>query len=484
MDITEEELRLEAEALEIEFILSTSTPVEENTIEDYNEEERDLFDFNEEDEDDDLCNIQLYNGETIRGNINLYTELLDGTYCLTDEAYWCDEEDGQEHQSRTIYIDYYYGRDGYTNRSFDVTREFHDRRYVLNIENETYLFDNIEIARENNFTIPTDFATPTYTIDDFKYKDIILEQTRLFYGDNFEFNTKDSFKINYSFGSSVKYLLVISFPIIKIKNSNNQEHLIEDLYVIITFTESNMNTTLYGVRGSATKLEVIKGYQHSHLSTNFGQVGTFCLGSGDISIILRSCQQDFNALNFGALLATIKFYLDWESLEGGPHRHIDGLRNKQVLTVEPYNYSVSDNLLEFLTVNIKHLKLKINKYIEVDENSVFTLTNKLILLNNEKKLNTSVVSSLSWFFRNVYYLDGNNSYYLLVDDNATINERDYNFDIMTYQGKVIKPKVVKSIEEKIEINHNTAYFNPNIIYGTLKELNKRINYYYLTEIEV
>lgn len=164
--------------------------------------------------------------------------------------------------------------------------------------------------------------------------------------------------------------IVIYFPEINITNSKNHKHKIYDLFVKITIHKDSEKGKLYvssisGCRSTFLLKELESNYTHSHLSNICTAFSDFCLGSSEFAIIKANCAVDNSYENFTLLFLSLKGYLSWESLEGGPYRHISGISGN--------GNKISSSVLENYTNEIKNL---------IPENCFDLNSNELKLINN------------------------------------------------------------------------------------------------------
>lgn len=128
--------------------------------------------------------------------------------------------------------------------------------------------------------------------------------------------------------------LNLRFPEVTIKNSEGKSHLIRGLIYHIDFNY-DCRAYINGSRYMATGIEFEKNYLHSHLYpvTNFFK-GSQCYGmTGLSSLTISKFQTSIERGNYKDLISTIREILlfipslvSWESLEGGPHRHLSSLK--------------------------------------------------------------------------------------------------------------------------------------------------------------
>ena len=246
------------------------------------------------------------------------------------------------------------------------------------INNNYELKDNVWCKKEKIISSEVDRSKLTFLND-------LEEAINKFYPDNwwfqearytFDFENPDRGYLlsTYMFPRDKQYCLIIKFPIIKITNSANQEHEIEDLYVVLPFNGyGNSSTSIYGFRSTFTNIEMSINYNHSHLpGLSEGKIDRFCLGSGPlVEILHRMNTKPFDKDLFSYFLANLTVYLEWESLDGGPYRKISDLliKNTDVVTNNNVIYLHLKNLLNYILCRDIDLLLVYNNetgLLEVD----------------------------------------------------------------------------------------------------------------------
>lgn len=268
------------------------------------------------------------------------------------------------------------------------------------------------------------------------------------------------------------YSLYIHFPEITISNSRKKSHIIHDLYVRFDFKLKDMSHTgnIYGVRGKLSYGEFNSNYSHSHLSTSYRfSFGPFCLGRSEFSNTFMGLKADiWNQDNFRKLLIMLYGYVQWESLEGGPHI--------QMSNIKTGSNSRSTN------VNKDHIEQAYRQFLVL--NKSFPLK-----LQNERGLNKFIVDNNSDFeklvtkctdLKKIKTVDG--TYLNIITSNIEANRqidrinRDYgnSSSIFTYKGKSIKP-IVMRYDDKTEDQELVA--DPKITSGVKNMLEKEVNNY-------
>jgi len=158
----------------------------------------------------------------------------------------------------------------------------------------------------------------------------------LFFGENYDFidvkKLESSFVLP-TFRSDVidyKYLIILKFDNVTVKNRNNLEHNIKDLYILIRLKEDfSITGGIEGCRGELTYAEYTSNYLFSHLSSYYDEhISKCCLGGQTaLNQVCMELHCTFNSTRFEHFLFAIKNYVTWESLEGGPYRKIKDIGN-------------------------------------------------------------------------------------------------------------------------------------------------------------
>jgi hypothetical protein len=117
--------------------------------------------------------------------------------------------------------------------------------------------------------------------------------------------------------------IIIHFPEITIKNSKGKSRKIYDLYVKFNVgLDFKIKENLMGIATTFEEDALNSSYHHSHLpSGKYTDFKSFCLGSDTpINLLFHKMKSNaFDEGTFKMLLYTIREYVSWESLEGGPH---------------------------------------------------------------------------------------------------------------------------------------------------------------------
>lgn len=133
---------------------------------------------------------------------------------------------------------------------------------------------------------------------------------------------------------------VIHFPEITIRNRSNKSIKVKDLYVTFALIPNGtMGITipqLEGITTTFTLPQYSSGYMHSHLPGCGNLVNSsgrlpfknFCLGSGGINDVMNNLGITWDVEQYRLFLLSIQTFLEYESLEGGPHIRMSHVFNR------------------------------------------------------------------------------------------------------------------------------------------------------------
>ena len=180
---------------------------------------------------------------------------------------------------------------------------------------------------------------------------------------------------------------VIHFPHINIYNRDRRTHNITDLFVRLCLRIGTSNIQMYEIQGGRatfTYAEWTSDYAHSHLPGR-GDTGSvmpyyrrFCTGSGHINDFIAEINSgEVTTENLTRLLVQIMGLVNYESIEGTPHRNMSNISvrtqsgrrfnyNKE-RSLTWYNRLLNHHRINNLTPNIE-FKLENGKYKLKDDN--------------------------------------------------------------------------------------------------------------------
>lgn len=128
---------------------------------------------------------------------------------------------------------------------------------------------------------------------------------------------------------------VIHFPHINIYNRDRRTHNISDLFVRLCLRLGSTNLQMYEIQGGRatfTYAEWTSDYAHSHLpgrgdmSSHMPYYKRFCTGSGHINDFIAEINSgEVTVENLTRLLVQIMGLVNYESIEGTPHRHMSNI---------------------------------------------------------------------------------------------------------------------------------------------------------------
>lgn len=417
--------------------------------------------------------IQLHTGEYVTLNIdnhilleshlygeNIYADSQEvifsgdlNSYILEEgsiEIYHCFEDYENEYPDYT-HSNYYY----------NFVRFYIEEEIILISKYSTFPEDFV-FDKENNYykkvETPTDYSNLPY------YNDLVNNLNQ-FYPEKWDFKRTKDFKfLEFNSDIQASYLLLIYFENIKITNSQNNVHDINDLYVGLGFNSTGVCTNLYGTRSLKSNVEQYYHYSHSHLPT--GQIGypkKFCTGSGEMSIVMGNLRKEFTDVNFKIFLALLKPYLSWESLEGVPHIRMSNLSGKSFVTENNavnYNDLKVNNLIE---KNIDKLKI-----IYSNTKGFFEVTFE----NIENLFEENDLKDFPYVYKDTSTL----KYFKTEEIEKTNNHVSKN--IFIFQDNQIQSKV---INKEINKENLIKTVHPYVTEQTRIYIEKRINEYYFSK---
>ena len=142
--------------------------------------------------------------------------------------------------------------------------------------------------------------------------------------------------------------VTIHYPEIEIKNSKGLKHTLLDVYVKYKI---GFKVTVEVVRTTFLKAEIAYDYFHSHYSGmphRWTSLRHFCLGTNPLKGLLTEGASTPSELRL--LIKGVYEVLSWESLEGGPYKHINKLFREMVnfVPIESPPYDEDSTYLELL----------------------------------------------------------------------------------------------------------------------------------------
>ena len=157
--------------------------------------------------------------------------------------------------------------------------------------------------------------------------------------------------------SSIGFKVFVHYPEIKISNSMGIEHTIRDLFILYHFENDSSAgiylSDLYAIKSTYTWGELRANYLHSHINRNDTSFSdSFCFGSTDFDSFIsyvrnpgRNGNSDGLKLDdLIQLFLGMDSYLQWESIEGTPYRHIESIQevNTSSISIAPITDVIND----------------------------------------------------------------------------------------------------------------------------------------------
>lgn len=190
--------------------------------------------------------------------------------------------------------------------------------------------------------------------------------------DLFEAKYKDQADLDFYYNGAefIPYFKVF-YPKYIITNSQGKTHEIKDLFVIHLFKwngEALYPSKLEGGRLSKTKLEVLSGYQQSHLGSHRGwqldplYCSYFCVGGDtDVSRMMAEFSVDMDMDRYELFLFCVDSMITWESLEGVPFIRMETVKNADSVRVSSINSRYANKILK--TIMDQKIPLDVDFYI-------------------------------------------------------------------------------------------------------------------------
>jgi hypothetical protein len=305
--------------------------------------------------------------------------------------------------------------------------------------------------------------------------------------DLFEAKYKDQGDLDFYFDGAreqfTPYFKVL-YPKFTITNSQGKTHEIRDLFVFHNFKWSNNAIHPYKLEGgrfSKTKLEVLSGYQQSHLGSHGSWLNTpfycsyFCVGGDtDVSRMLAEFSVEMDIDRYELFLFCVDSMITWESLEGVPFIRMENIKNADSYRVT----SISSRMVERVvnTILSDKITLDVDFYISggmyrIHPNTRASNFIKDVILRyfSFSDYKTLLVSKVP----NTY-----NHYLAMKAENAATSntiEIVAKEEYTIFRGKKIYPKIIKEdarLLKPVSIEDHIVY--PNFLENVIRKLESRI----------
>lgn len=303
--------------------------------------------------------------------------------------------------------------------------------------------------------------------------------------DLFEAKYKDNFDLglHYDGCDFYPYFKVI-YPEFIITNSYRREHTIRDLVVIhqVAYKNGHVYTKHpMGGRLSKTLLEIVAGYQQSHLRSKsnwhknpFNEYSTFCVGGDtDVSRMIAEFQVEIDWDRYELYLFCIDSMITWESLEGVPYIRIEVIENALNNTVTDVNKYCVTRVLSY--IEKEKLPLDVNFYIagnryriRPDERANAFIKEIVLKVCNFSEYKSILVSRVPNTFDQFLQMKAEGA-------NTSEFEVKVKDQYMIFRGEKRYAKMIKK-DQRQEQTLNIEDYNvyPNFLKDVLKQLECRI----------
>ena len=277
--------------------------------------------------------------------------------------------------------------------------------------------------------------------------------------------------------SSSRVDFYIHYPEFVIKNSEGASKTLKDLYVKLCIQNDSTKwylSSFYGARTTFEYTDYICYYQHSHLSSGQtpGFMANWCVGdSTPMSIKTRIQLRDdgiktvADLEEFDSFLHLLDSYVQWESLEGGPHV---AMKTVKLPSSQSYSNTIlSEKTKEFFKV-VSSLPIKV---VDSGDLNILQLQNTLL----EKYIKDTKVFNVCLKQPNGSYVDINTQANGLQEKVDEINKKQKPLSNFRFQGKTL-PVVVYLEEKKAEEIDEDSLFPPKQLTDYIaQEINKKIS---------
>lgn len=276
--------------------------------------------------------------------------------------------------------------------------------------------------------------------------------------------------------------VIVHFPEVEITNSLGQKHTIKNLFVKFLFESTGMKEDCFGARTELSSSEhSVGGYRHSHLTRERldkdMEWGSFCRGSDHfamsiLGIVGRHPLQEEIEL----MLESLKLFVRWESLEGGPYITMDKIieQSKDVPTLSSREISHYVSIVRAgaeviklsrdFTPEEKTIHWKINKgKLQIIEDETF-----------EKFLVKAASTNLGIVIDSKLFLtrDHNKNYF----QRKSVNEQLLGSKhlLLVFRGQKFHATITKG--EEIKVDSSQLYLHPKIKKYVKQWLEHNANY--------
>jgi len=297
----------------------------------------------------------------------------------------------------------------------------------------------------------------------------IIQSLDITHGDNWDFDW--IYKID-----KICLIPVIHFPKYTIQNSGGTSRQLKDTFIGIEFTfksyddENNEFRYKYyperpcGFRTTLKSDEATNGYIHSHLPPSRGSTdlvfNRFCIGNAELEQLGMEMQtlEEADPPTLMLYLISLKTLLEWESLEGVPHKYIDkivqnnnSIRYNNVLFQTAYRYIRENDIKYDFFIDENVYKVRYNKRLHDSIKQKFIDSDdaelQRILVKEERHTYSSyenIISKTNKKVLNNYYIFNGKKYYMTIEPIRQGIEGQHINEFIVY------PKFINDVIQKVQ----------------------------------
>lgn len=303
--------------------------------------------------------------------------------------------------------------------------------------------------------------------------------------DLFEAKYKDQADLDFYYdGNFFLPYFKVFYPKYIITNSQGKTHEIKDLFVIHLF-KWNGNalypSKLEGGRLSKTQLEVLSGYQQSHLSSHRNWTSEplycsyFCVGGDtDVSRMMAEFSVDMDMDRYELFLFCVDSMITWESIEGVPFIRMEVVKNADSIKVNSTNTRAASKVLK--TIMDHKIPLDVDFYISeglyrIHPNVRASEFIKRIALTcmTFSEYQTVLVSRVPNTYNHFLQMKAENA---IATATVKITSTE---DYTLFRGRKLYPKIIKEdtrLSKPVSLEDHIVY--PNFLDYVIRELESRI----------
>lgn len=275
--------------------------------------------------------------------------------------------------------------------------------------------------------------------------------------------------------------IIIYFPKLIIKNSLDIEHELLDVYVQFSFKYNNnlILDNIYLYRATYKDYEVAHNYTFSHASNTCGNrvsKASFCFGKTPLADIIDN--YSYKGIDFRQIVPLIfafKEYLEWESIEGVPHRYLTKLKPYSIDRIYVSEFTKESKIIlqELYTKYLESFtyKFELNHHngyrASISKESKELIKKHILKIINESEIiNENVKEDL------IGYSDGDSFGKLKPLKDIKVNFQSFNF-----KGNVVDTKIIET-ELDLEKLNLIPTLNPGFLNQIIIQLENDFNNFY------